>query len=117
MNTQTEMFTQSGNVMMPVVGRITQLTDDRRVELSKFAEDCNKNAGVDHAGNQSAEILHYLQGGDSLTPIGALRLFGCFRLGARIFDLKRDGHDIKTEMVTLESGKRVARYSLNKERV
>ena len=99
------------------VGRITQLTDDRRVELSKFAEDCNKSAGADHAGNQSAEILRYLQGGNSLTPIGALRLFGCFRLGARIWDLKRDGYDIKTEMVTLESGKRVAMYSITKEAV
>ena len=44
----------------------------------------------------------------------ALRRFGCFRLGARIWDL-RNGHgmDIRTEQFRTESGKIVAAYSLN----
>lgn len=61
---------------------------------------------------QSAQILAYLREGNSLTPLEALNRFGCFRLGARIWDLKREGHDIHTEMVEVGGGKRVARYRL-----
>jgi hypothetical protein len=56
-------------------------------------------------------ILKALNNGVKLTPLLALELYGCLRLGARIYDLKRMGHQIKTEIVTTESGKRVAQYS------
>jgi hypothetical protein len=39
-------------------------------------------------------------------------MFGCFRLGARIWDLKRRGEDIVSERYTTTSGKRVAKYFL-----
>ena len=61
--------------------------------------------------SQNAMILAELKRGRSLTPIDALKRFGCFRLGARIFDLKQDGHPITTTMVE-ERGKRFARYSM-----
>lgn len=38
--------------------------------------------------SQSKLILAYLMTGETLTPIEALNMFGCFRLGARIYDLK-----------------------------
>lgn len=60
---------------------------------------------------QNNQILKYLQTGKSLTPMGALKKFGCFRLGARIYDLKRDGHSIMSQMVEV-GDKRVARYTL-----
>jgi hypothetical protein len=50
--------------------------------------------------------------GNSITGIEALNLFGCFRLPARIADLKKVGHKIKSEMVKLTNGKRVAQYTL-----
>lgn len=56
------------------------------------------------------QILAHLQAGNTITPLEALDLFGCFRLGARIWDLKRDGHPIVSEQIQLENGKRVARY-------
>lgn len=60
--------------------------------------------------SQNEQILRWLQ--DSpITPLEALNIFGCFRLGARIWDLKRQGHNIKTEMVERD-GKRFAQYSL-----
>jgi len=62
--------------------------------------------------SQNAAILRYLQAGYSLTPREALDLFGCFRLGARIADLKAKGHAIKSELVTVDGGKRVSRYTL-----
>jgi Helix-turn-helix domain len=61
---------------------------------------------------QSAEILSYLKRGRSITPITALRHFGCFRLGARIWDLKKAGHKITRTWLNLGNGKRVAKYSL-----
>lgn len=63
--------------------------------------------------NQAAEILDYLRAGRSLTAIEALSRFGCFRLAARIKDLRDAGHPIVTDTVT-QDGKQYARYSLSK---
>lgn len=62
--------------------------------------------------SQESAILSHLQSGKPLTPIDALNLFGCFRLGARVYSLKKQGHAIITEDYTLPNGKRVARYWL-----
>ena len=63
---------------------------------------------------QNQEILRYLRRGRSLTPLSALNLFGCLRLGARVHDLKRQGVKIKTQMVSLSSSKRIAQYAIEK---
>ena len=44
-------------------------------------------------------ILQYLRDHGTITPMEALNSFGCYRLGARIWDLRHDGHSISTEMV------------------
>jgi len=62
--------------------------------------------------SQSEEIKAYLLSGKSLTSLDGLRLFKCWSLTQRIFDLRRQGLTIETEMILLESGKRVARYKL-----
>jgi hypothetical protein len=67
---------------------------------------------VSSIDSQSAQILAHLREGNAITPLEALNRFGCFRLGARIWDLKREGHEIHTEMVEIGSDKRVARYRL-----
>lgn len=46
--------------------------------------------------SQCDQILSYLKDGHSITPIDALNLFGCFRLAARISDLKKRGNEIIT---------------------
>jgi len=61
--------------------------------------------------NQSQLILNHLKSGRSITPIEALNLYGCFRLGARIFDLKTRGYFIRRELVH-DNGKQYASYSL-----
>mgnify|MGYP000044174794 CR=1 FL=1 len=62
--------------------------------------------------SQAADILKHLQSGKSITPIDALAKFGCFRLSARIYDLRADGHTIYMERETDErTGKNFARYS------
>ena len=62
--------------------------------------------------SQNKEIKNWLEAGNSITPIESLNLFGCFRLGARIHDLKNKfGLNIKTEIVE-QNKKRFAKYSL-----
>ena len=62
---------------------------------------------------QSKQILDYMQRGNSITPLEALNLFGCMRLGARIYDLSQAGHIIHREMVhDGKTGKRYASYRL-----
>ncbi len=60
--------------------------------------------------SQNALIKGWLLNGYSLTQLEALNQFGCFRLAARISDLRDKGLNVVTDMVTLENGKRVARY-------
>jgi hypothetical protein len=62
--------------------------------------------------NQNKQIAKYLKRGKKLTPIEALIKFQCFRLAARISDLRKDGMNIKTTIVKLNNNKQVAQYSL-----
>lgn len=49
--------------------------------------------------SQNNQILRYLQTHKrGLTPIDALEKFGCFRLSARIADLRGLGWDIRTDL-------------------
>ena len=67
----------------------------------------------DAGASQAQRILEALQSGRRLTPIDALREFNCFRLGGRIWDLKKQGHPIESEWVEVRTGKRVKRYFLD----
>ena len=61
------------------------------------------------------QIARYMRAGHTITPLEALKHFGCFRLGARIYDLRRRGYKIRTRMLTDRPRVRVAQYSLLKE--
>lgn len=66
--------------------------------------------------SQKELVLEYMERYGSITPLEAQREIGCMRLGARIWDLRRDGYDIVSEMVEVQTrgnGKAwVARYRL-----
>lgn len=62
--------------------------------------------------SQTTSIFVYLSSGKSLTALEALNLFGCFRLAARINDLRSEGYNIKTEIIATKNNKRVAEYKL-----
>lgn len=58
-------------------------------------------------------IEGHLRKGEAITALDALNLCGCFRLAARIHDLKhKRGLDIVTEKLTTNTGKKVAAYRL-----
>lgn len=46
---------------------------------------------------QEKMVLTALKDGWRLTPLVAWQRFGCFRLGARIYDLRRKGYTIQVD--------------------
>jgi len=62
--------------------------------------------------SHNAAILSHLKSGRTITPLDALRLYGCMRLAARVHDLKARGNDIVTRQKHLKNGKQVAEYIL-----
>lgn len=83
---------------------------------------------TEYAHKKAVEALHALDGHDSqthdilvhlfssgpLTPMDALVRYGCFRLGARVHDLRKMGVPIETRIIK-QGGKRYAEYRLEEE--
>lgn len=62
--------------------------------------------------SQKMAIREILESGGTITPLEALHKLGCLRLGARIYDLRKEGMAIITE--TKRSGKKkYAEYRLD----
>lgn len=61
---------------------------------------------------QNQQILSHLKDGQSITQLEALNLFGCLRLGGRIYELRAAGHPIETKWESDGDKKRWARYRM-----
>lgn len=67
---------------------------------------------------QTADVIALLRANPrGITALDALRAAGCFRLAARVADLRAEGHDIRTQMVATAGGKHVALYTLHERPV
>lgn len=64
--------------------------------------------------SQTNLILGHLQKGKTLNPLQSLNLFGCFRLGARIYDLKKMGYNIVSTTI-IKGKKHFSEYQLLKK--
>ena len=68
---------------------------------------------------QCEQVLQHMRDHGSISTIEAFFNYGITRLSARIWELRRDGYDINTDLVTVKSEKGVkkhyARYKI-KER-
>lgn len=62
--------------------------------------------------SQNTQILNHLMRAP-ITPMEALNLYQCYRLAARIGDLKKRKYAIERVMIEA-NGKRFAQYSLKK---
>jgi len=71
-----------------------------------------ENWNQERSATQKAQVKAWLENGNSITPIEALQLWGCFRLAAVINRLRNDGMDIVTERVN-DGEKSYAKYYLN----
>lgn len=66
--------------------------------------------------SQNSDILEYMKEFGGITPMAALKRFGCMRLAARIKELRDMGNTINTGQLHLPNGKTVAIYNLVKVR-
>lgn len=77
---------------------------------AKKIHGTNINANDVESQSQAKQIKKYLLDGGKLTFLEALKMFDCARLQARICDLRKEGLQIKTDMILLPNGKRVGQY-------
>ena len=70
----------------------------------------NENPNEISSESQRAKILKYLQEGETITSLEALKLFKCFRLASRMTDLKNDGVVFDSLFITTPTDKRVKAY-------
>jgi len=65
---------------------------------------------------QRESILRDLKEGQNITPIDALTQYGCFRLASVIYNLKKEGYNIKKNMISkLSNNGKFASYYLRKD--
>lgn len=63
------------------------------------------------------DVLELLRnrGKAGVTSLEALTALGCFRLGARIWELREAGYDVRSETVKTAGGKHISRYVLHEQ--
>ena len=66
---------------------------------------------MERLDSQTHLIRLWLEKGNTITPLSALQMFGCFRLSAIIYILKERGMNIDTEIV-YRGKRRWAEYKL-----
>ena len=68
--------------------------------------------------NQKQKVMRHLNNYGSITPLDAFRDYGIMRLAAVIFNLKEDGKNIESEMISSSNrfGEKVnfSEYKFNK---
>lgn len=62
--------------------------------------------------SQAQMVYEHLCENTHLTPLQAIGLFGCYRLAARINELRKEGFKIITDMKRDGHGRSYARYRL-----
>lgn len=72
----------------------------------------NINENTKTSRSQTDLILEWMLAGHTITPLEALEKFKCFRLWARIADIKARGYLVYSEFVTTPSEKKVKQYHL-----
>jgi len=48
---------------------------------------------------QAERVLDYLESGNTITTLNAFNELGITRLAARIYELKEEGHDVKSKRI------------------
>jgi len=64
--------------------------------------------------NQCEQLLEAMKRGEQLTVAEAMSRYGVYALSQRCGELIRQGHPVNVEMITVTSGKRVAKYSIQR---
>tara|TARA_R110002020_G_scaffold179249_1_gene372412 strand:+ start:1036 stop:1320 length:285 start_codon:yes stop_codon:yes gene_type:complete len=73
--------------------------------------------------SQKSKIMKWLDSGNSITPIQALEMFGCFRLAAIIHSIKHqekefmENRELITSMVTNKFGVKYGSYKIKPKKI
>lgn len=59
----------------------------------------NDNPNIANSDSQAQQILALLEAGYALTADDAIERIGCYRLAARVKDLRDQGHQIETQLM------------------
>jgi len=79
---------------------------------NKTMETFENESKLEYAkGSQNKLIAKHLINGYTINPMEALKLYGCFRLAARINDLRNEGMEI-TSTRTVQGRKHFTTYSI-----
>jgi hypothetical protein len=65
---------------------------------------------TDMTDKQTESLKNILDRGTHITSLDALNWFGCFRLAARVYDLKQEGYNIEKYTQVNDIGKRITYY-------
>ena len=68
-----------------------------------LSRDCFQHvlhAALEVDMKQAERVLKYMRDFGSITQLEAMKDLGCMRLGARVYDLKREGYNIRRDMET-----------------
>lgn len=63
---------------------------------------------------QTDRVLEFMRQHGSISQQEAINAFSCYRLAAKIFDLRKDGYTIKTEKVPFSNGYTSGFYAVYK---
>jgi len=75
----------------------------------------NVNMNEKSSMSQNKMIMRDLKKGKKITPLYALKAYGCFRLGARIWELKQPPFSLNIKKdIVIYNGKKFAQYSIVK---
>jgi hypothetical protein len=61
------------------------------------------NPTIEPTAAQNKRLLAYLRENGSINPMAAWHALGIYRLGARVFELRQDGHNITTTRVEVSN--------------
>lgn len=67
---------------------------------------------MNQRNSQTDKILAFMQNGGAITAALAVEMFNCYRLAARIADIRQRGFIVMTQYRKTPSGARYAVYSM-----
>ena len=94
---------------LPLTAKHTDAKAFRDATCSKFTPKLRQAMKKQQSAMQ--KLKKWLESGRAITPLQALEKFKIMRLGARIYDFRKEGMNITTT-IERKNGKRFAKYRL-----
>ena len=105
-----DLFTRAVKLALLAVEDATLIPEFESV--MKAVRQIEGGFKVKNKTSQNDRILKHLKSGKTISPLEAMGVFGVYRLAARIFELRQDGHEIVKKIKDDGQGRTYAEYSL-----